>query len=174
MNRILENVWRGGNDAKAKANPKNFRPNSSHIYNTDMLFQLADIIMTLVIPQVVNLDKYAAINSEYHPNLDEHFVDDEGDSNWVRLEGRNRIYYDYIKIRMADDFNDPRLYCDILNLEREEKLQVEGTDTEILASVPAFMKNTTPEPSQHGGIVNPAVAPDIIVGDNSEDDDLPF
>ena len=170
LNRVLESVWRGGKDSKA--NPKNFRPNSSHIYNTDMLFQLADIIMTLVIPQVVNLDKYAAINKEYHPNLDDHFLDEGGDSNWVRLEGRNRIFYDYIKIRMADDFEDPRLYVDILNLDREAKLHVEGTDKEILADVPAFMKKDTETAEQE--VTNPVVNPDVILGDAEAEDDIPF
>jgi hypothetical protein len=119
LNRILENLWRGDKDSKA--NPRNFRPNSSHIYNTDSLMQYADVITTLVIPQTVNLDEYAVVSREYYSHLEEHFVDaDSIDNKTARLKGRNRIYYDYIKTRMSDDFEDPKLYCRVLNPEIEE------------------------------------------------------
>ncbi len=169
LNRTLETMWRGGKDSKA--NPRNFRPNSSHIYNTDNLMQYADIISTMVIPQVVNLETYAVVNTEYCANIEDHFVDNDGDSNWAKLEGRNRVYFDYIKIRMVDDFEDPRLYCEVLSEDRERKLEVEGTDTEILANVPAFMKTSK---SDKRGIINPVVKEEIILGNEGEEDDLPF
>lgn len=171
LNRTLETLWRGGKDSKA--NPRMFRPHSGHIYNTDNLMQYADIIATMVIPQVVNMDSYAVVNKDYCHNLEDHFVGDKEDSNWVKLEGRNRVYFDYIKIRMVDDFEDPRLYCEILSEDREVKLAAEGTDEEILANVPAFMK-TGHEVTAPNQLLNPAVSEDIIKGEESEEDDLPF
>lgn len=125
LNRTLENFWRGTNDAKFKVNPKNFVPNSSHIYNTDMLMQYGDVIMTQVIPQVVDLDEYASVTKERNPHLKNHFVFDDPENRTARLKGRNRIYYHYIKIRLNDDFDDPRTYCDILNQQTEERVTEE-------------------------------------------------
>ena len=158
LNRTLENLWRGKD-----SNPRNYRPNSSHIYNTDNLMQYADIICTMVIPQVVNLDNYAVVNKKYCPNLEEHFID-EGDSNWVKLEGRNRVYFDYIKVRMVDDFDDPRLYCEILSLQKEEEMKGEVQD-----ELPAFMK-TGNQVVDSGNLLMPMHLEDPEEGD----DDIPF
>lgn len=118
LNRTVEDLWRSGKDTKV--NPRNMLPNSSHALSTDVMFQYADIVMTMVIPQVVDCEEFAAVHRERNQHLKEHFIDDNGDNAFVRLKGRNRIYYSYIKIRMVDDFEDPRLYCDILNPEYEQ------------------------------------------------------
>lgn len=156
LNRTLESLWKGKD-----ANPRNFRPNSLHIYNTDNLYQYADIITTMVIPQVVNLETYAVVNKNYCQNIAEHFVD-EGETSWVKLEGRNRVYFDYIKIRMVDDFEDPRLYCEILSEEKEHRMEAKDNP---LIDVPAFMKENKEDES---------ITQDIIMGETTEKDDLPF
>lgn len=115
LNREIEKRWRGGADAKLKLNPKNYLPNSGDIYNTDSLYQFADIIMTLVIPQVVDLDEYTNVNKERYSHLKEHFIGDADDTKTAKLKGRNRVYQNYIKIRNNDDFEEPRLFCDIIN-----------------------------------------------------------
>lgn len=118
FNRTLEDVWR--DTKEKKANPKNFLPNSSHIYNTDSLMQFADIIMGQVIPQVVDMDEFVSVYKERNMHLEEHFIEGSEDNVTVRLKGRNRIFYNYIKTRLTDDFEDSRLYCSILNPEYEE------------------------------------------------------
>lgn len=121
FNRMLEEVWRDTKDKKA--NPKTFLPNSSHIYNTDSLMQYADLVMGMVVPQVVDLDEFVSVYKDRNEHLKEHFSEDSPiDNSTVRLKGRNRIFYNYIKIRLVDDFEDARLYCDILNPEYENKV----------------------------------------------------
>jgi hypothetical protein len=117
--RSLEEVWRDTKDKKA--NPKTFLPNSSHIYNTDSLMQYGSIVMGQVIPQVVDMEEYASIYKDRNMHLSEHFLEDNPDNKTVRLKGRNRIYYNYIKIRDLDDIDEARIYCDILNPEYEDK-----------------------------------------------------
>ena len=117
--RSLEDIWRDTKDKKA--NPKTFLPNSSHIYNTDSLMQYGSIVMAQVIPQVVDMDEYASVYKERNMHLQEHFLEDNPDNKTVRLKGRNRIYYNYIKVRDLDDMDTPRLYCELLNPEYEEK-----------------------------------------------------
>lgn len=119
LSRTVEDLWRSGKDSKV--NPRNMLPNSSHVHMTDTIFQYADIVMNMIIPQVVDCDEFVAVHRERNNHLKEHFIDDNTENSFVRLKGRNRIYYSYIKIRMVDDFEDPRLYCDILNPEYEEK-----------------------------------------------------
>lgn len=119
LNRTLETMWRG--NADSKPNPKNFRPHSGFIYNTDALQQFADLIYTLIIPQVANLDEYASVSKEYYSHLEPHFVEGNEDSVWGKLKGRNRLYVDVIKVRLVDDFEDPRLFCYLLDPSKEDK-----------------------------------------------------
>lgn len=146
LNREIEKRWRGGADAKMKLNPKNYVPNSSDIYNTDSLYQFADIIMTLVIPQVVDLDEYTTVSKERYRHLIDHFVGDADDNKTARLKGRNRVYQNYIKIRNNDDFESPRLFCDIINPDIENVItEMYYTETQTVKSKPNFQKtNTTP------------------------------
>ena len=140
FNRSLEDVWRGSKDIKA--NPKSFLPNSSHIYNTDTLMQFGSIVMGMTIPQVVDLEEFVSVYKERNQHLKEHFIDDIFDNTTVRLKGRNRIYYNYIKIRDIDDMEDSRLYCDILNSDYEKTLEKEikkpTIATPIFTQTPIF------------------------------------
>jgi len=148
LNRELERAWRGSIDAKVKTNPKSYVPNSSHIYNTDSLYQFADLIMTQVIPQVVGLDEYTSVHRERNDHLSEHFVDDSTDNKSVRLKGRNRIYYNYIKIRLNDDFSAPRMFCDIIDFTKEDEItkQYYSEEAKIEKKAPTFKPKKTGPP----------------------------
>jgi replicative DNA helicase len=144
LNREIEKRWRGGADAKVKLNPKNFVPNSSDIYNTDSLYQFADIIMTLVIPQVVDLDEYTTVNKSRNEHLKEHFVGDADDNKTARLKGRNRVYQNYIKIRNNDNFEEARLFCDIINPDIEKVINdLYYTESKQQKSRPTFTKESS-------------------------------
>lgn len=139
FNRTLEEVWRDTKDKKA--NPKTFLPNSGHIYNTDSLMQYADLVMGMVVPQVVDMEEFVSVYKERNEHLKEHFIEEASPDNvTVRLKGRNRIFYNYLKIRLVDDFEDARLYCSILNPEYEktaEKLYKESKPT-FSTTIPIF------------------------------------
>lgn len=121
FNREAEDMWRESKDKKT--NPRYMLPHSGHIYLTDLLMQFADIVLGLVIPQAVDLDEFVAVHKEKNAHLKEHFIPstNTSDKTFVRLKGRNRIYYNYIKVRMVDSFDTPKLYCDVLNPSLEEK-----------------------------------------------------
>jgi replicative DNA helicase len=132
FNRSVEDLWRDTKDKKA--NPKNFLPNSSHIYNTDSLMQYADVVVGLTVPQVVDMEEFASVYKDRSDHLSEHFIEGSSiDNATIRLKGRNRIYYNYIKIRLVDDFEDSRLYCSVLNPAYEE-----SASRMYLQSKPAF------------------------------------
>jgi len=116
LNRSIEDLWHGD-----KVNPINLRVNSSHIFGSDGYQQFMDVIVTQVIPQKANLEEYAAVNREKYSHLEEHFTDLTATGKFVRLQGQNRIYYDYIKKRLDDD--TPSLYCGILNPDQEEYIK---------------------------------------------------
>lgn len=144
FNRSLEEVWRDSKDKKA--NPKTFLPNSSHIYNTDALMQFADVVVGMTIPQVVDLDEFVSVYKDRNEHLKDHFLPStSADNATVRLKGRNRIFYNYIKIRLVDDFEDPRLYCSVLNPEYEtnvDKMYKEQSIPVAVASAPVFNMTT--------------------------------
>jgi hypothetical protein len=119
LNRETEEMWMETKDKKV--NPKNMLPSSKSIYLTDMLQMYSDMTIGAVIPQVYELDEFAVVNKERNEHLREHFVDDDNDNKYSRLKGRNRIYYNLIKVRMIDDFDDPRVFCEILSEAYEEK-----------------------------------------------------
>ena len=169
LNRELEKIWKGTRDAKP--NPKNFRPHSGHIYNTDNLMQYADLICTLIIPQVVNLDEYASVYREYYQHLSEHFMDNDLDNSWVRLKGKNRIYYEYIKNRLVDDFDEVKLFCRVLDKSKEEEQRSVPPKQEMSFKAPVFEnpnEGITP-------ITDMSLAfGDPFEGSNDGDDNMPF
>lgn len=120
LNRDTENLWKDTKDKKT--NPRNMLPTSSCIYLTDMLQMYADVVVAMVIPQVYDMDEYVAINKERNIHLQEHFVTDSSDNFYARVKGRNRIYYNFMKIRMVDDFDDPKIFCEVLNPANEDKV----------------------------------------------------
>lgn len=143
FNRSLEEVWR--DTKEKKANPKTFLPNSGHIYNTDSLMQYADLVMGMVVPQVVDLEEFVSVYKERNEHLSEHFLDDSSpDNTTVRLKGRNRIFYNYIKIRLVDDFEDARLYCDVLNpeFEKTSNKMYQETKNPFSTTIPDFSTPT--------------------------------
>lgn len=119
LNRETEEMWMETKDKKV--NPKNMLPSSRSIYLTDMLQMYSDMTIGAVIPQVYDLDEFAVVNKERNPHLKEHFIDTDESNKYSRLKGRNRIYYNLIKVRMIDDFDDPRVFCEILSASYEEK-----------------------------------------------------
>lgn len=154
LRRDIEKRWRGGEDAKIKLNPKNFLPNSSDIYNTDTLYQFADVILTSVIPQVVDMDEYTTVNKERYYHLSSHFIDEGKDNKTAKLKGRNRVYYNYIKIRNNDDFETPRLFCDVINPE------IDSIITDVYYSESAKSKVSSSKPSfPDPPVVFPSLAP---------------
>ena len=139
LNRETEEMWLETKDKKV--NPKNMLPSSKSIYLTDMLQMYSDMTIGAVIPQVYELDEFAAVNKERNAHLKEHFVDNDENNKSSRLKGRNRIYYNFIKIRMIDDFDDPRIFCEVLNPEYEEKankLMQENKNPMMTAATPIF------------------------------------
>lgn len=133
LNRDTEDMWREGKDKKV--NPKNMLPNSRHIYETDKLQQFSDLTVAFVIPQVYDMEEYATVKVSWNRGLSEHLV--SPNEEYSRLIGRNRIYYNLIKVRMVNSFDDPRLYCSILDEEYEKKLKTKRGDlTDV--SAPKF------------------------------------
>ena len=122
LRRDVEDLWRDTKDRKV--NPKNLLPNSTYIYLSDILQQVADIVVAMVIPQNYDLEEYASVNKERNKHLEPHFIDDiTSDNSYVKLKGRNRIFYNFIKIRLLNSFDDARLHCEILNPSYEKTLE---------------------------------------------------
>jgi len=169
LRRDVEDLWR--ETKEKKVNPKNMLPNSTFIYLTDILQQIADIVVGMVIPQVYDLEEYVAVYKDRHKHLEDHFAEDMSDSNWVRLRGRNRIYYNFMKIRLLNSFEDPRLFCDILDAKYEETAEKifkesKTTNTKTI-SLPTFENFNSTAPL-------PTVKPFDAFGQSFEKDTPPF
>jgi len=138
LRRDVEDLWRDTKDKKV--NPKNMLPNSTFIYMSDVLQQVADLVFSMVIPQIYELDDYVAVHKERNIHLKEHFSDDLADNSFTRLKGRNRIYYNLLKIRLLNSFDDPRIFCDVLNKEYEEKANkmMEENKSPFKTDIPLF------------------------------------
>ena len=115
LNREIERLWR-----TKDMNPINLRVTSEYIYGADAIQQFSDVIMASMIPQNADMEKYCTVNSKRYPHLIEHAVDEDtdGTKEYIRLKGTNRVYYDFLKVRLMD--GDPTLYCEVLNQEQEE------------------------------------------------------
>jgi replicative DNA helicase len=120
FNRTLEDLWR--DNKSNKVNLKNMFPHSGHIYQTDLLMQYADIVMGLVIPQAVDLEAFAEVNKKKYAHLASDFLPGKTNGLYATLRGNNRIYYNLIKVRGIDSFDDPRIFSAKLDVNKEEEI----------------------------------------------------
>ena len=171
LNRTIEDMWR---EAKEKKGFQvNMLPSSKYIYMSDKLMQYADIVMAITIPQVVDLEEFASVNRERNQHLSEHFIEDGKESKFAKLKGLNRVYYNFIKIRMNDDFDEPRLFCELIDEEKEEFIDMiykESSESNkpTLTPPPTFDLTLPPQPSL---ILDEYSSPSEAFGD---DEDIPF
>lgn len=121
FNRTLEDLWR--DNKSNKVNLKNMFPHSGHIYQTDLLMQYADIVMGLVIPQAVDLEAFAEVNKKKYAHLSGDFLPGKSNGMYATLRGNNRIYYNLIKVRGIDSFDDPRIFSAKLDESKEEVVE---------------------------------------------------
>lgn len=139
LNRTLEDEWRASKERKSFN--FNMFPSSKFIYLTDKLMQYGDIIFSMTIPQVVDLEIFGAVNKDRNKHLEDSFIEESKESNYAKLKGLNRIYYNFIKIRMNDDFDDPRIFCEVLDpakeVETESKYKELSNSTKI-PDIPVF------------------------------------
>lgn len=114
LNRSVEEKMKPG------VNPLNRRLSSSDIYSSDSILFFADIVMGQIIPQIFNLKEFCSVRRDKYPHLEEHvyYEDIMSPKDYVRLNPDNRVYYDYLKVRLED--GESRLYCEIISKEVEE------------------------------------------------------
>lgn len=174
LRRDVEDLWRETKDKKV--NPKNMLPNSTFIYMSDVLQQIADIVVGMTIPQIYDLDEFVAVNKERNEHLKEHFTEDLADNRFCRLKGRNRIYYNYMKIRLLNSFDDPRVFCDILNPDYEEKASKLMEGNKLVFNSSAFSTPVFNTPTFEPSIPSPnfSVEDAFGTGDKEKIDGEPF
>lgn len=150
LSRTLEDEWRASKERK------NFNfnmfPSSKFIYLTDKLMQYGDIVFAMTIPQVVDLEIFGAVNKDRNKHLADSFIEESKESNYAKLKGLNRIYYNFIKIRMNDDFDDPRIFADVLDEGKEEtvnKTYTEKASEMKLPPIPVFNDIPTFDLTKH-------------------------
>lgn len=140
-NRTIEDAWRESKEKKQFN--FNMLPSSRFIYQTDNLMQYADMVISVIIPQVVDLEVFASVYKDKNLHLKEHFHEESKDGRFVKLKGDNRIYYHFLKIRMNDYFDDPRLFCELLDKDKKDVVK-EDTNTfnpPVFESMPTFEPN---------------------------------
>lgn len=122
-------------------------PNSSHIYMTDALQQYADIVSVGVIPRVMSIEKFAVIPANMADHLLNHIDPTyDGNEDKVRLNGVNRYYQLYIKVR-DQQVNEqyPLLYCSIINKKLEETLKKKEFNNAVEYEVQQFRHSSEPQ-----------------------------
>ena len=123
LNRQIELLWR-----TKDLNPINLRVTSEYIYGADALQQYADVIVASVIPEKAGFEDkgYCTIRRKGYPHLEEHIKDEDRNSpkDYVRLKSMNRVYFDFMKVRLDD--GTPRLYCQIIDENQLEEIYAYG------------------------------------------------
>lgn len=140
FNREVGKRWVRGKDGQLDY--MNMLYTEGDIYMTDALMQYADIVAGLTIPQVVGLEEFCLVHKDRNAHLAPHFL--PSNKTWVKLKGRNRIFYNFIKRRMADDFDDPTLFCEILDKAYDSKVEEAYQEKEKESHIegPNFNQNT--------------------------------
>lgn len=121
LNREIEARWK-----QKEANPSGLIPTTSDVSFSSSILFFSDLVLAQVIPQVVGMgDKYASIYKKRNEHLQEHYIDDNNPtSDTARLNGNNRVYYHYLKLRLPD--GEATTYCEILDPEAEEVIQAQA------------------------------------------------
>lgn len=109
---------------KNTTNALNRRLSTSDIYSSDSILFFADVVMGQIIPQVFNVKEFCSVRRDKFPHLEQDIVREDLNSpkDYVRLRSENRVYYEYLKVRLED--GKPRLYSQILSKEAEELIKL--------------------------------------------------
>lgn len=123
LNRQIEILWR-----TKDLNPINLRVTSEYVYGADALQQYADVIVASVIPEKAGFEDkgYCTVRRKGYPHLEEHIKDEDRGSpkDYVRLKSMNRVYFDFLKVRLDD--GTPKLYCELLDKSQLEDIYAYG------------------------------------------------
>lgn len=121
LNREIEARWK-----QKEANPSGLIPSTSDVSFSSSILFFSDLVLAQVIPQVVGMgDKYASIYKKRNEHLQDHYVEDNNPtSDTVRLNGNNRVYYHYLKLRLPD--GEATTYCEILDPEVEQIIEAQS------------------------------------------------
>lgn len=83
-------------------NPKKHRPSERHVYGTDQLFKLCDVLYIKMIPWRLGIrDKFMVFGENQYEYLDEHKL--EGNGKTTSFDPYGRAFYFYLKNRMPED-----------------------------------------------------------------------
>ena len=82
----------------------NMRAQRSDLYQSDALFQVADVVYALQVPHKVGVDQYRLVMPKYYEHLTEHFGDFNKDRTKVSFKTYGRIFIEVLKNRFADGF----------------------------------------------------------------------
>lgn len=82
----------------------NMRAQRSDLYQSDALFQVADIVYALQVPHKVGVDQYRLVIPKYYEHLTEHFGDFNKDKTKVSFKTYGRIFIEVLKNRFAEGF----------------------------------------------------------------------
>ena len=82
----------------------NMRAQRSDLYQSDALFQVADVVYALQVPHKVGVDQYRLVMPKYYEHLTEHFGDFNKDRTKVSFKTYGRIFIEVLKNRFAEGF----------------------------------------------------------------------
>jgi len=82
----------------------NMRAQRSDLYQSDALFQVADIVYALQVPHKVGVDQYRLVIPKYYEHLTEHFGEFNKDRTKVSFKTYGRIFIEVLKNRFAEGF----------------------------------------------------------------------
>lgn len=165
-------ISQANRDIESRTDVRHLAPKRSDLYNTDTLFQIADIVLFIHNAYKLGHDKYMVVS----PKRYEYLIDfmDKPSNKRTNFNTKNNIFWHYLKIREIEDMEDiqdifietlgvPNLRDSIMNTEKYKAMveneEYEDEDEEEL--------NTPTK-----GIVIHDSLPDDFEADNEED--VPF
>lgn len=82
----------------------NMRAQRSDLYQSDALFQVADIVYALLVPHKWGVDQYRSVIPKYYDHLADHFGDFNKEKTKVSFKTYGRIFIEVLKNRFAEGF----------------------------------------------------------------------
>ena len=143
-------------DIEGRTDVRHLAPKRSDLYNTDTLFQIADLVLVIHNPYKLGHEKYMIIDPKRYEYLEEWI--DKPDNKRSNFNTKNAIFFHYLKIREIEDMETLKdIYVEPLVVNNFKKSQEAKGHTTQEVKLP----QTTLEK-----------LPDNFI--NGEKDDLPF
>lgn len=159
-------ISQANRDIESRTDVRHLAPKRSDLYNTDTLFQIADLVIFAHNPYKLGHEKYMVVSPKRYEYLIEHM--DKPDNKRTNFETYNKIFWHYLKIREIEDMEEIKdIYVETLTPPSLKETLAAEEKRKLIEESEKVVIDAGHSKDRHEKL------PDDFLEDN-EDNDVPF